>query len=57
MKRSTRLGCCAILLAAFGVMPVQANDITTEWSSVKPPPVPELPSAMPSGFGVSPTSV
>ena len=45
MKRSTRLGCSAILLAAFGVMPVQANDITTEWSSVKPPPVPELKPA------------
>ena len=45
MKRSTRLGCCAILLAALGVMPVQANDITTEWSSVKPPPVPELKPA------------
>jgi nicotinamidase-related amidase len=45
MKHSTRLGCCAILLAALGVMPVQANDITTEWSSVKPPPVPELKPA------------
>ena len=23
-------------------MPVQANDVTTEWTAVKPPPVPEL---------------
>jgi len=40
---------CAIALAvavpAFLAHPVQANDITTEWSSVKPPPVPELKPA------------
>jgi hypothetical protein len=29
-------------VATLGVMPVLANDITTEWASVKPPPVPEL---------------
>jgi nicotinamidase-related amidase len=44
-----RLDCCAILLcaaaAAFGATQAGANDITAEWSSVKPPPVPELKPA------------
>ena len=47
MKHAMRLG-CAILLAtaaAFAALPAGANDITTEWSSVKPPPVPELKPA------------
>ena len=39
--------CCraAMLLVAIATllpMPVQANDVTTEWTTVKPPPVPEL---------------
>ena len=49
MRHSTRLDCCAILLsavmAAFGATHAGANDITAEWSSVKPPPVPELKPA------------
>jgi nicotinamidase-related amidase len=41
------LCCCraAALLAIIATLsawPVQANDITTEWATVKPPPVPEL---------------
>src|SRR5689334_8126681 len=42
------LPCCAIALAAVAasaLLPAKANDITTEWSSVKPPPVPELKPA------------
>ena len=41
------LPCCAIALAAVAAsaLPAKANDITTEWSSVKPPPVPELKPA------------
>ena len=39
--------CCRapMLLVAIATllpMPVQANDVTTEWTTVKPPPVPEL---------------
>ena len=36
--------CCAALLAAttFVALPASAADITTEWTSVKPPPVPQL---------------
>jgi len=39
--------CCraAMLLVSIATllpMPVQANDVTTEWTTVKPPPVPEL---------------
>jgi hypothetical protein len=42
-----RSRCCraATLLATIATliaMPVQANDVTTEWTTVKPPPVPEL---------------
>ena len=32
---------CAIL-GGFAAAPARANDITTEWATVKPPPVPEL---------------
>lgn len=42
------LPCCAVVLAAVAASalpPAQANDITTEWSSVKPPPVPVLKPA------------
>jgi len=31
--------------AAFGAQPALANDITTEWATVKPPPVPQLKPA------------
>jgi nicotinamidase-related amidase len=46
MKHFANLSCCATILAAviaaIAAAPAQANDITTEWTSVKPPPVPEL---------------
>jgi nicotinamidase-related amidase len=32
----------ALIAIAFAILPANANDITTEWTSVKPPPVPEL---------------
>src|SRR5262249_46170746 len=39
--------CCSSLLflAMAGLTPACANDITQEWASVKPPPVPELKPA------------
>ena len=46
MEYLTRYCCRAATLlaaiAALSTLPVQANDITTEWATVKPPPVPEL---------------
>jgi nicotinamidase-related amidase len=49
MRRLTRLLVPATILAgaAIGLAmpPGRANDITTEWSNVKPPPVPELKPA------------
>lgn len=40
------LSCAAIAaVAVLGALPTRANDITTEWTSVKPPPVPELKPA------------
>jgi nicotinamidase-related amidase len=45
MKHLATLSCAIAIgatIAMLGVMPVLANDITTEWASVKPPPVPEL---------------
>ena len=47
MKDFVRPSCRTILLAAaaFAVLPAQANDITTEWATVKPPPVPQLKAA------------
>jgi nicotinamidase-related amidase len=45
MPHAAKLLCRAALLAAtFAVLPAWAADITTEWASVKPPPVPELKS-------------
>ena len=41
MRRYTRLCCASAVLAAVSA-PVFAGDITTEWASVKSPPVPEL---------------
>jgi len=35
----------AVAAAAFGIAPARANDITTEWATVKPPPAPELKPA------------
>jgi nicotinamidase-related amidase len=44
-----RTSCCATAFAAavlsLGALPSQANDITTEWATVKPPPVPQLKAA------------
>ena len=34
-----------VLAAALAALPAQANDITQEWASVKPPPVPQLKPA------------
>jgi nicotinamidase-related amidase len=49
MKHRTRLFCCSSVLAAavaaLAALPAQANDITTEWATVKPPPVPQLKPA------------
>jgi nicotinamidase-related amidase len=49
MKRFTWPSCgaaaCAALIAALPAVPSRANDITTEWAAVKPPPVPELKPA------------
>ena len=49
MKRLTWPSCCTTVLAAvitaLAALPSQANDITTEWATVKPPPVPELKPA------------
>ena len=47
MKHLTRLSCCVAVLAiaALAAVPAQANDITTEWATVKPPPVPQLKPA------------
>jgi len=42
---SCRNGALAAALIALAAVPVSANDITTEWAGVKPPPVPELKSA------------
>ena len=41
MRRYTRPCCASAVLAAVSA-PVFAGDITTEWASVKSPPVPEL---------------
>ena len=41
MRRFTPLCCASAVLAAIAA-PVFAGDITTEWASVKAPPVPEL---------------
>jgi nicotinamidase-related amidase len=35
----------AVAAAVLNVVPVRANDITTEWATVKPPPAPELKPA------------
>src|SRR5215472_7772801 len=35
----------AAVIVALAALPSRANDITTEWTTVKPPPVPELKSA------------
>src|SRR5712691_10958043 len=49
MKHLTTLSCCAAALAAvitaLAALPARANDITTEWATVKPPPVPQLKPA------------
>jgi nicotinamidase-related amidase len=47
MKHLATLSGCALaaLAAAVAAPPVAANDITTEWANVKPPPVPELKPA------------
>jgi nicotinamidase-related amidase len=47
MKTLAKLACCGMLFAVATaiVPPAPANDITKEWDSVKPPPVPELKPA------------
>src|SRR3981189_478504 len=35
----------AALMTALAALPSRANDITAEWATVKPPPVPELKPA------------
>jgi nicotinamidase-related amidase len=49
MKHLARPSCYAAVLAAviagLAALPSQANDITTEWATVKPPPVPDLKPA------------
>jgi len=45
MNQAKRLSCCIALMtavAALAAIPAGANDITTEWGSVKPPEVPVL---------------
>ena len=44
-KAFSRALLLAATLSALAVSPACANDITTEWASVKPPPVPQLKSA------------
>ena len=44
-KRFCGVATLAAVMAAFALLPVQAADITTEWATVKPPPVPELKPA------------
>jgi nicotinamidase-related amidase len=49
MKHLIRLSCRTAVLAAavasLAALPAHANDITTEWATVKPPPVPQLKPA------------
>jgi nicotinamidase-related amidase len=43
--RSCRVAVLGAAVAALAAVSANANDITTEWATVKPPPVPELKSA------------
>jgi nicotinamidase-related amidase len=45
MRLATGICCSLLALASVGLAPAGANDITQEWASVKPPPVPELKPA------------
>ena len=47
MSHLARMSCLAALAvcAVLGTRPAQADDITTEWATVKPPPVPVLKPA------------
>jgi nicotinamidase-related amidase len=49
MKHLASLSCCTVAVAAvitaLAALPALANDITTEWATVKPPPVPQLKPA------------
>jgi len=42
MKNPAPLFCVATILATLASVPAHADDITKEWATVKPPPVPEL---------------
>src|ERR1700687_4080529 len=44
-RRSCRAAVFVAVIATLSAAPVRANDITTEWATVKPPPVPELKPA------------
>ena len=43
MKHLMKLSCAAAIAAGIAI-PASANDITTEWANVKPPPAPDLKS-------------
>ncbi len=45
MKPIAEVVCTALFAVALAALPARANDITQEWSSVKPPPVPQLKPA------------
>ncbi len=46
MRRAVVSSCIILVAAALAAAaPARANDITSEWTSVKPPPVPELKHA------------
>src|SRR5580704_5194130 len=45
MRYLAKLPCAftiAVVIATLGAMPAMAGDVTTEWTGVKLPPVPEL---------------
>jgi nicotinamidase-related amidase len=43
MKHVTKISCIVAISAGIGTLSAAfANDITTEWASVKPPPIPQL---------------
>jgi nicotinamidase-related amidase len=44
-SRARRIAALAAAVAALAAVSANANDITTEWATVKPPPVPELKPA------------
>src|ERR1700704_3758975 len=45
MRPACRAAALAVAIATLSAWPGEAADITTDWASVKPPPVPELKAA------------